>query len=450
MELVHIQHLYRRAGFGIGPEEAQRRLRFSRAQVVDELFKNSEKITPLRADLSEYDRFFRDNPDATFRDLKKLLIKTKDTKLALNKVWLERICNPTESLNERMTIFWANVFVCKDYIAPRILQFNNLLRTHALGNFREFVKAISREPAMMSYLSTNLNKKKHPNENFARELMELFTLGLGHYTETDIKEAARAFTGYGYTLDGKFKLNGNQHDYGVKTFRGKSGNFDGNDIVDIICDDPQCARFICGKIYTYFVNENPNTDRIEELAEVFYNGYDIREVMHYLFMSDWFYNERNIGTKIKSPIDLLTSMYRVVPFSFSGSREPIYIQRILGQELMNPPNVAGWEGGKAWINTNSLMIRLKLPSVLLGDGMIPDDRFWDRNLRKPFAQHLKVKSDWNKFDEEFSSITSEALPEMLLATPLNPGTRELINERGAISKQDLCLQLMSLPEFQLT
>ncbi|QNJ98196.1 DUF1800 domain-containing protein [Constantimarinum furrinae] len=450
MEFIHIQHLYRRAGFGISPQDAKGKVRFTREQVVDELFSNSERITPLQGDMSAYDEFFEENPDATFRDLKKLLTKTSDLKFDLNKAWLERICDPTETLNERMTLFWANVFVCKDYIAPRILQFNNTLRAHALGNFREFVKVISKEPAMMSYLSTNLNKKSRPNENFARELMELFTLGVDNYTEDDIKEAARAFTGYGYTLDGRFKLNHSQHDTGAKFFRGKTGTFNGDDIIDIICADRQCARFICGKLYVYFVNEHLNDERINELADIFYQTNEIKQVLKHLFTSDWFYEKENIGTKIKSPVDLLASVYRVVPFRFSGNREQVFIQRIMGQELMNPPNVAGWEGGRAWINTNSLMIRLKLASVLLGDGMIPTERSWDHKDRKTFGQHLKVSPNWNKFEEDFKLISSQELPEIILATAPNRGTEQLINERGNISKEDLCLQLMSLPEFQLT
>jgi uncharacterized protein (DUF1800 family) len=421
-----------------------------KARVVEQLFSASETITPLEIDLAAFDAFFEQRPQPPYREFKKIITENNHLKFKLNKAWLERLCNPSEELNERMTLFWANVFVCKDFVVPYVQQFNNTLRKNALGNFREFVKAISKEPAMIKYLNTNKNKKDHPNENFARELMELFTIGVGNYSETDIKEAARAFTGYGFRLNGSFYQNPVQHDDGTKEFMGRSGEFDGEDIINIICDEKACAQFICTKLYTYFVNEKADKERIDELVAIFYPAYEIRPLMAHLFMSDWFYADKNIGSKIKSPVDLLTSIYRIVPFRFKEDKEHLYIQRITGQVLFGPPNVAGWQGGRNWINTNTLMIRLKLPSVFLGDGFVPSTGIQFKTRGRSFGDRLKIEKNWQSFDQQYGRLSRSELINAVCSPELQEGSVRMLVADDHISQRDFGLQLMSLPEFQLT
>jgi uncharacterized protein (DUF1800 family) len=310
---------------------------------------------------------------------------------------------------------------------------------------------------MLKYLNAKQNKKQSPNENFARELMELFTLGVSNYSENDIKEAARAFTGWNHQFNGDFILKRNQHDFGEKTFFGKTGNFNGEDIIDLILEQKQCAQFICEKIYSYFVSTNLNPKHINELVNVFYPSYDISSVMKHIFMSKWFYNDEFIGTKIKSPIDLLAGINNTIPIKFLQNKQLIYLQKILGQQLLNPINLAGWEGGQAWIDTNTLMLRLKLPSILLNNAVISlagTSEFEDTyeqylKNRKSKKSYIKIEANWSEFDQNFSNLNAQQMQTMLLTGNLSENAKALLTEISFENNKDYCLQLMSLPEYQL-
>jgi uncharacterized protein (DUF1800 family) len=196
--------------------------------------------------------------------------------------------------------------------------------------------------------------------------MELFTIGRGNYTEKDIKEAARAFTGWSSTITGEYIFRPNQHDNGQKTFFGKTGNFNGNDIIDLILEKRETANFITRKIYRYFVNDKVDEVIVKELAEQFYkNDYHIGKLMRAIFESEWFYDKRNIGVKIKSPIDFLAGTMRTLDVNFQNKQSLLFLQRAAGQMLFNPPNVAGWPGGKSWIDNATLMLRLNLVPNLI-------------------------------------------------------------------------------------
>ncbi len=375
MNTQHLQHLYLRAGFGIGYNKLSRLKSLSKTAVVSNLFSEKDSVLPLEIELSELkkqylEHFKNGKPLLDKKSLMALQKMSREKIQELNIAWINRLNNPQSVLTEKMTLFWANVFVCRDTNIFHIQHYNNTLRQHALGDFRQFVKAIAKEASMSKYLNNKQNIKQSPNENFARELMELFTLGIGHYSEHDIKEAARAFTGWANKLNGDFYVRVRQHDFGEKTFMGKTGNFDGDAIIDIILKQKQCARFICAKIYRYFINPEINTDRLEELTSIFYKNYNIEELMRYVFNSDWFYQEENIGAKIKSPIELLVGMHQIIPFEFQKPKQLLYLQKLMGQILLNPPNVAGWKGDKNWIDSNTLMLRLKLPSILLNNAVI--------------------------------------------------------------------------------
>lgn len=452
MTPIQLQHLYWRAGFGISPKTILA-LPKKREDVVTQLFTDSSTITPLQTDLSFMDgitlSYLKDNP----KKAQELRIASRKKVLELNYAWIKQLEQPKELLRERMTLFWANHFVCKDNHVVYAQQYNNTLRTHALGNFRTFVKAISKEAAMLKYLNGKQNRKAKPNENFARELMELFTLGEGQYSEKDIKESARAFTGYNHDFDGNFVLRQRQHDEGLKTFFGKSGRFSGDGIIDLILEDKQCATNISSKIYRYFVNPKPNKKHIEAMAEVFYKDYDIENLMRFVFLSDWFYDQANIGSKIKSPIDFLIGMVNTVPVKFNKEKDVLKIQKILGQTLLDPPNVAGWKANKAWIDANTIMVRLKLPSVIYNNAFIASNDN-DELRRKIFKQNRRklpfiTQPNWETFLRNFETIQTENYQDYIIQGTINKGTADYLKTLNKTSKQDYCIQLMSLPEYQM-
>ncbi|KAB8152757.1 DUF1800 family protein [Kordia sp. TARA_039_SRF] len=457
MTVSEIVHLYNRVGFGISAKKVQSLQGLSRVEFVSQLFEASQKVEPLTINLTELRNSLN---GLNLKDRKKIrsLIKDSVKKVhELNIAWLYKLGTTEQLLREKMTLFWANHFVCHDKNILHFEQYNNTLRTHALGNFKEFVIAISKEASMIKYLNNKQNKKQKPNENFARELLELFTLGRDkEYTEKDIKEAARAFTGWNHDLRGNFRLRRFQHDYGQKTFLGKTGNFDGSDIIDIILQQKQCAQFICENIYRYFVNDKIDASCVSEMTDIFYKDYNIENLMRFVLTSDWFYDQKNIGTKIKSPVEFLIGMHRVVPMKFEKERELVYLQKLLGQHLLFPPNVAGWKGGRNWINPNTMMLRLRLPSVLLANGEIAldekgefEDDFQRFNNKQNRQRRLKVTPDWNAFYKNHKNITETQLQQSLLASPINKGTETYLEKLANQDLKETCIQLMSLPEYQL-
>ncbi|MCK8480268.1 DUF1800 domain-containing protein [Psychroserpens algicola] len=452
----HIQHLYWRAGFGATPNQFRTLTHKSRRDVVDALFFDSKTMLRLAVDTSDI-----------LPLVSKELLKNKSKRMEFakrsreklkkyNVLWVNRLVTSEATLREKMTLFWANHFVCQDQNIFHVQQYNNTLRTYALGNFGEFVKAISKEAAMLKYLNNKQNRKQKPNENFARELMELFTLGEGHYTEDDIKESAKAFTGYDNNFKGEFILRRFYHDDDFKTFFGHTGRYDGDDIIDIILKQKQCARFICGKIYKYFVSDTIHEKRVEELTNIFFKDYNIERLMHHVFMSDWFYEEANIGTKIKSPIEFLVGMRKTVPVTFEKTNDVLKIQKLLGQTLLNPPNVAGWSGGKNWIDSNTIMLRLKLPSIILSNAKISirekgefEDTFETYYNSKKKNRFVTVKVDWDTFNTQFKSLSANELKSQIIVPKLSDGTETYLKTLSQSSKQDFCVQLMSIPEYQM-
>ncbi|MEC3906045.1 DUF1800 domain-containing protein [Tamlana sp. 2201CG12-4] len=461
MKRKHIQHLYWRIGFGILPNDLDALSKKSKKEVVNNLFKASKQVTNLEVDTTEIKAVFGSmmsgsKMDKTVRQkIKKL---SREKQIELNVSWINRLSQSQEILREKMTLFWANHFVCEDNNIVYIQKFNNTLREHALGNFGTFVKAISKEAAMTKYLNTKQNRKQKPNENFARELMELFTLGVGNYTENDIKESAKAFTGYSHNLKGEFVFRKRVHHEGNKTFFGKTGHFKGDDIIDIILEQKQCATYICGKIYRYFVNDTIDPDHVNAMVDVFYKDYDIEKLMRYVFMSDWFYNDKHIGTKIKSPIELLVGMNTMVPTQFKNNKQLLYLQKLMGQILLNPPNVAGWKGGKNWIDSNIIVLRLKLPSLLLNDAYISktekgqkDTRMMHKKeqFKKQFGKRFKTESSWSYFKDHFKNVELNDMPNHLLACEISEHAKPYLNALEKVSKREYCVQLMSLPEYQM-
>ena len=373
-----IQHLYWRAGFGIKQSKIPSLIYQTKENTVNELFTDSYLQTPLSFDFKSLKQASKKKTKVEKKALRKLKIRTL---FELNKKWYEQMISTDQVLREKMTLFFHDHFAVNLRRPFEAMNLNNILRNHALGSFELMLMEVSKSPAMLMFLNNRQNKKDSPNENFAREVMELFTLGRDNiYTEKDIQEAARAFTGWNFKSDGSFVFRKNQHDEGEKTFLGRTGNFKGDDIIRILLEEKQTAVYLCEKIYKYFVNETINPQHINELAEVFYGSkYNLKTLMKAIFMSDWFYNEKNIGNKIKSPTELIVGLGRQFGVKFQNHQKLILLQKKLNQTLFLPPNVAGWPGGKYWIDSSTLMIRLRLPSLMLTAGELE----WDEKEDMP-------------------------------------------------------------------
>ncbi len=293
--------------------------------------------------------------------------------------WLYRMFYTPHPLLERCTLFWHDHFatsVAKVSKSAYMFQQNQLLRQHALGKFGPLLSGISHDPAMLIWLDSNSNIKGRANENYAREIMELFSLGVGNYTETDIREAARAFTGWG-TAGGEFIFNKALHDDGPKTVLGESGKLGGDDIVRIILKQPATARFLVRKLYQEFVSEaaSPPDALIEPLADEFRKSdYDVRVVLRTMLRSRLFNSNQAYRQRIKSPVEYVLGLTRGFSARVSPERLAAAMDG-LGQTLFAPPNVKGWDGGPAWLNSATLVARHNLAAKLLGgDGSDVRDR----------------------------------------------------------------------------
>jgi len=275
--------------------------------------------------------------------------------------WVDRMVATNRPLEEKMTLFWHGHFATgeekiRDY--RKMQQQLALFHKHATGSFRALLIEVARDPAMLAYLDAAQNVKGAPNENFAREVMELFTMGVGNYSEQDIREAARAFTGW-IDDDLAFKVDAGKHDDGQKTFLGRAGHYDGVDILAIILEQKVTAEFIAGKIYRFFVREEPSPALQTQLGALLRdNDYQVAPLLRTLFLSRDFYSAPSFGTRIKGPIELIVSTYRKLGIKrLPGIPDLHVVSRELGQTLLNPPTVAGWAQGRAWITPGLLLAR---------------------------------------------------------------------------------------------
>jgi uncharacterized protein (DUF1800 family) len=473
-----LRHLLGRAAFGATPAQLLGAARQPARKVVRQLLADSATYTPLTlpADVPEEAMMDRKQAKRLMRDgqldreqLKERIKQAALLQRDLNLQWLDQMATSRAALRERMALFWHNHFACRINQRPRfMLDYVNTLRQHALGNFGELLVAISKTPAMLQFLNNQQNRKNAPNENFAREVMELFTLGKAttgkpHYTETDIKEAARAFTGWQFTPEGAFVFRERAHDEGPKTIFGQTGTFRGDDVLQLLLKNPQTARHVVTKLYREFVSETVDEQHVTELSRRFFNSnYDIADLMEALFTADWFYDPAYVGAHIKSPVELLAGLRRTFGLSFSDPQPQVFIQRTLGQTLLYPPNVAGWPGGRNWIDSSSLLFRMKLPDYVFKNGNVPirpkDDG--DVNLQpldRKGASQFSTTVDWDGFEKPFLNVPTPDLParlaECLLPWPLKPAQKTLLLEQLKPSQspiRTLALAMMTLPEFQLS
>jgi uncharacterized protein (DUF1800 family) len=446
-----IKHLYARAGFGLSPEEWRQRREWSIDEGVDQLFAGAAAARgPRDGDTPDIDPQPRSEED---RQRQRRLVARE------NIEWIQRMARPGGGdLVERMALFWHGHFACRTLNSQLAAAQLQTLRRYGLGNFRELVLAIARDVAMIRYLNNQQNRKQHPNENFARELMELFTIGRGHYGEKDVREAARAFTGWSSNIRGEFVFRSFWHDYGSKTFMGKTGRFNGEDIIDIILERQETADFITKKIYRYFVGKTPHPEIAEELSHRFYrSGYEIGPLMAYIFRSDWFYAPSHVGSKYKSPVELLAGIMRTLNLSVDPALMLLPVQQSLGQVLFSPPNVAGWPGGPSWIDNSTLTLRLGLPVYILGNEVL--DRRPKAGLKEEAAAkkigRLRVAYDLEPLkrlvegkgeEEAFATLTEYLLP---VAPSVDLGFLQRYACQQEAPLKVLLGGLMSLPEYQM-
>lgn len=454
--LLKNKHLLWRAGFGVSINQIDSLKNKNIKTLMNELFKEESFSeitydTPDPVSVADYM-----NSTAPAEKKKEMQRINREQNNELNLNFLNAIVNNKEQMREKMAFFWHGHFASR-VINPKFnKQLLNTIRKNALGNFKDLLFEVSQSPAMLNFLNNQQNKKDHPNENFAREVMELFTMGRGNYTEKDVREGARAFTGWSYDKEGNFKERKNLHDEGSKTFLGKTGNFDGNDVLNMILEQKTTAQFITTKIYKFFVNEKVDQDIVNTLSTNFYHsGYDIKKLMTEIFSSTWFYDQKNIGNRIKSPVELMAGIMRILPMHIQNPENLIVYQKLLGQMLLYPPNVAGWPNGKSWIDSSTLMLRLQVPQIWSGlrpleysprqdDDIDMGMKSRETALNKSF-KNPNITIDWDRIEKLFAYKNCE---DYLLQNTQSLDMNSVSNFSDKSIKMTV-INLMSTPEYQL-
>lgn len=456
-DAVRASHLLNRAGFGGTPQEVATFVEIGVERAVDALLdfpdapasEQSPGEGPdwsILADIPLRDR------DRREEQLQVRGPENEEARQALNQKWqrassgflsdatrwwLTRMAYGPYPLQERLVLFWHGHFTSSfrddRQGGWRLWNQNELLRRHAAGNFREMVYAISRDPAMLRYLNNDRNVKARPNENYARELMELFTLGIGNYTEDDIKQVARSFTGW--THDGlDFVFAQRQHDSEPKTVFGRTGNFNGEDIIDLLMAHPACGNHVGGKLYDYFVGSDPDPRLHAALGDLLReNGYELRPVLRIILRSKAFFASERIGGRIKSPIHLLAGTCRLLGGDTLNVPQARRELEKLGQVPFEPPNVKGWPGtydGRKWINTATLLARYNLALRLV------------ERIRGRLPERLEPE----KFVDDWLA--------RLIARPVDPAKREALVEAARASDANqaalnVVQLIVAMPEYQL-
>jgi len=475
-------HLLNRAGFGGPPSEIERLQKLGLAAAVSSLV-DYEQTPDETADPD----WAQPDPDRQQR-LVALRSATEEQRRELQQQeqrlqrehmvelrgwWLRRMARGPRPFQEKMTLFWHGHFatsVEKVREAYFMWRQNELFRRLATGNWLALLIEAGKDPAMLVWLDQAQSRKEHPNENFAREVMELFTLGEGHYTEKDITEAARALTGW--SLDRateKFVYRANTHDEGDKTFLGRTGNFDGEDVLEQIVAQPQAALFITAKLWNFFAGQPPAPPLNQALAEVFRKaGNTFKPVLRAMFMSEEFYDPGLIRNQVKSPVQWLVGSARMLECELPPPQASAAVLRTLGQDLFAPPNVKGWDGGLAWITTNNLLARYNEAAALVqGDLSIVAGMADTKNpqmakrmqnrLRNYRVGGVNVEKIFPEQERTDQNVLLTALEQRLLQDKLKPrqeqslrgflDTRKQLNEADV---RDAIRLVMSTPEYQLT
>jgi uncharacterized protein (DUF1800 family) len=424
-------HLLRRAGFGFTTNDLTKLAAENPAEAIHSLVHE-------RSESAE----FQQQIDAVARSV---LASGEPESLA--SWWVYRLMHTPDQLREKMTLFWHGHFATsaeKVEDAGAMFTQNELLRQHALGNFGQLTQAIARDPAMLVYLDSVTNRKLHPNENFARELMELFCLGEGNYTERDIQQLARTFTGWEIKRE-KFRFNRYQHDFGMKQVFGQQGKFGGEEGVELVLAQEAAPQFIVGKLFRYFVCDEPQPtpELLAPLAKTFReHDLQIAPVLEQMFSSNLFFSEQAVARKIRSPVEMAIGLLRCLDATTNANQLASNLREV-GQGLFYPPNVKGWDGGRTWINSSTLLGRANLVRELLAD---ESTHFAGEDL-----EHL--------LDQQGAHTPQQIVDHLanrLLVVPLTPAVREELIGIVGRDKQSTSgriaaaiYTMSSLPEFHL-
>ncbi len=371
-------HLLRRAGFGGSPGQQRALAAMSPHAAVESLIHFSgsagapddilspwQQVVALRAAGDMARR-------AAMADIRK---QERASIRSMQEWWLNQMLTTASPLQEKMTLYFHGHFTTaaieKGVYPDIVWQQNQLFRSNALGNLRQLTLAVSQDPAMLLYLDNARNNQSHPNENYARELMELFTLGRGNYTEQDVRESARAFTGWSIDYKtGQFVVRPRQHDAGEKNFLGRTGYFDGSDIVNIIYRQPAASRFWAQSLLGFFVYNDPEPELIEAVAaQIRKNDFNLAPVMSVLLQSNVFFSERTYRALIKSPVEFVVGSHQAFGLQQIQPNAPRALAA-MGQVLFYPPNVAGWPGGENWITSQTIIARQNFAAALVNAPMM--------------------------------------------------------------------------------
>jgi uncharacterized protein (DUF1800 family) len=469
------RHLLNRSGFGASPGEIAEFSMLTREQAVERLLRPARTVAaqPVPAWVNEAitpPRQLRDAGESARKAFQQEQVRRG---FELRGWWLAEMIVTPSPLVERMTLFWHNHFVSSQqkvrYVQLMYRQ-NLLLRQHALGNFAALLHAAAKDPAMILYLDSASNRKGQPNENFAREVMELFTMGEGQYGEADIREAARAFTGWSIEPEtGEYRWRPFLHDEGQKTVLGASGNFDGDAVLDILLARPATAEFITRKLWREFVSPLPDEREVRRIAARFReSGYDTRTALRWLLLSPAFWSQEARGSLVKSPADLVVGTVRSFQFQTGDALPFAMVTASLGQNLFAPPNVKGWPGGEAWINSSTLLARKQFlerlfraqempPQAMSNQAMADGARMKDfakvkgqgrlgEEGRERFVRALTdIHFDSAAWFKGLGGYAPLARRAVLATDPVN----DALMTPGTLAEKDWLRQLVLDPAFQL-
>jgi uncharacterized protein (DUF1800 family) len=404
------RHLLSRTSFGATPAEIRRLEALPFDAGVDQLLSTTRRraISPAPAWANDPLALPRhgdatrekkeERPEAETREGNAERRPVPEQGLELRDWWVEEMLVTDQPLIEKMTLFWHGHFTSslrKVRHAPALLAQNALFRREALGNFATLLEAVARDPAMLIYLDGARNVAGRPNENFARELLELFTLGEGHYSEADVRNAARAFTGWSIDRrDGRFVNRDRQHDAGEKIFLGRRGRFTGDDILAILLRHPRTAETIVEKLWREFVSLKPERSEVQRLAALFrMHGYEMKPLLRAIFLAPAFREPANRGALIKSPVELVAGTVHLLGLPVPDRTPLVRMMAGLGQSLFDPPNVKGWPGGESWITTSTLLLRQQVLHRMIGATMVwsPDVGMMHADAQLPWMRQLPVE-----------------------------------------------------------
>lgn len=481
------RHLLWRAGFGGTDEQIRTLAQWGPSAAVDFLLDfdqipaqddpasafDKDIMRPRsRAEIQAYRRAQQTGDEETlarFREMRQRAQREDRRQMReIQHWWLARMVQSPRPLQEKLTLFWHGHFATAYRTIEdsyHMYQQNRFLRGAALGSFATLLRGIIRDPAMLRYLNNNQNRKQSPNENLAREIMELFSLGEGHYSERDIKDGARALTGFTYN-DDAFEFSQNNHDQTSKNILSLKGNLDGDGLVNAILLSPFCAPFISAKLYKFFVADIPtDTTRlagaqrkvVQAMSSTMQKArYELRPVLRQLLLSRHFYDPSVMGNKIKSPVDLLVGAVRSLNTPVRNMGVISAALDTMGQSVFMPPSVKGWDGGRSWINTSTLFIRQNtLVYLLTGEMAQSSRRFTDRTAYDPRPLVPCMNDPRIEGDPPDELIANQLLDLVLGRRPF--GAADLLVEAAyEVDKpasidgvKTMLLLITSMPEYQL-